>query len=99
MKRKTPAVLVLAALGSLLTTGCCTQRAQESQGPVVITPSGEVGMLKAEPSNPCKKVLVQVPGFWTFADWNWVWIPGYQAEPSLPPPLPSTPSTPAVVRR
>ncbi len=80
MKRR---LLLWAVVGSIFVAGCETQHAQNHGKAVAVTPGGQI--VGQAPPGPRAEVVsgapsaayYWVPGFWTYADWNWVWIPGH----------------------
>ncbi len=82
MKTQFFKLLGIASVGLLLSS-CATHHQ-----PVVVTPQGEVVVSSTPPvakhevpGTPSTAYEQWVPGYWTYRDARWVWIPGRWANP------------------
>jgi WXXGXW repeat (2 copies) len=81
---KTQLVLAAALAAGLLMPGC----ASESGRAVVVRPNGEIVVPQAPPTGRTQVVPpapsaadVWVPGFWSYNDNHWAWVPGQWKAP------------------
>ena len=84
--------LLLAALGISLLVGCTSNRT--ARRPVVVTPTGQVFVPEAPPppredvkGSPPSTASVWTPGYYTYSNGHWVWLPGRW---ETPPPTGKT---------
>ena len=86
MKRQILKLLSMGMLGSVLLAGCVTHPGQA----VVVTPTGRVVIPETPPppkqeamGPPPSVTYVWTPGYWTYHNDSWVWVPGeWQAPPA-----------------
>lgn len=78
-------VAALMALGSLMAGGCASHH---DHAKVVVTPEGQVITEGPPPARvemagpPPADTYVWVPGYWTYQNSRWVWLPGrYELAP------------------
>jgi len=79
MKGEILTLMGMGVLGAMLLVGCATHSTQ----PVVVTPTGQV-VVPQKPPRPKQETMgprpglayVWAPGYWTYHDTRWVWVPG-----------------------
>ncbi len=82
MKQDLRKILAMSVLGGALLTAC------ETHHPVVVTPTGRIVVPEAPPA-PRREVAgvppatsdIWVPGYWTYTNNRWVWVPGSWQNP------------------